>query len=107
LGQYIILKSAVSETEFHIVYHDNSGGLVNGPSDWDIRVVMRVDDVAAWVDGKTAVDSVDFSWAETLETLLPNDLQPASQPHYYANGTTIIAIYEPEQIIFLHSTTTP
>lgn len=104
LSQYVNLKSGVLETEFHIVYHDNGGGLVPGPSDWDIQAVMMVDDVAAWVDGKTEVETADFSWAEGL---LTEGLRPSSQPTYYTNSTTTIAIFEPEQIIFLHSTTTP
>ncbi|MFZ0544346.1 MAG: hypothetical protein WAM60_02840 [Candidatus Promineifilaceae bacterium] len=104
LGRYVTLKSAVSETEFHIIYHDNSGELVGGPSDWDIEAVMRVADVAAWVDGKTRVDSADFSWAEGF---LSEGLRPNSEPVYYTNGTTTIAVFEPEQIVFFRSTTSP
>ena len=104
LGRYVTLKSAVSETEFHIVYHDNSGGGLAGPSDWDIRVVMRVDDVGAWIDGKTEVDAADFSWAEGL---LVEGLRPTSEPVYYGSGTTMIAVFEGEQIIFFRSTTVP
>jgi hypothetical protein len=104
LSQYVILKSNVSETEFHIVYHDNSSGLVAGPSDWNIRAVMRVDDVAAWAEGKTQIDSADFSWAEPL---LSDRLRPSSQPTFYVNGPTTIVIFEPEQIVFLRSTTFP
>ena len=104
LGRYVNLKSAVSETEFHIVYHDNSGGLVPGPSDWDIRAVMVVDDVAPWIDGKTAVETADFSWADSIVT---EGLRPSSQPRYYTNSTTAIAVYEPESIIFFRSSTAP
>jgi hypothetical protein len=104
LGRYVNLKSAVTETEFHIVYHDNSGGLVGGPSDWDIRAVMRVEDVGAWADGKTGVDSADFAWADGL---LTEGLRPSSQPTYYTNQTTTIAVFEPEKIIYLHAITLP
>lgn len=104
LGRYVVLKSAVSETEFHIVYHDNSGGVVGGPSDWDIRAVMRVEDVGVWVDGKTEVETADFSWAEGLVT---EGLRPSSQPTYYANETTTIAVFELEQIVYFRSTTIP
>ncbi len=102
LAQYVTLKSAVSATEFHIVYHDNSNGLVPGPSDWDIRAVMRVDDVGAWVEGKEAVDSADLSWANDL---LTNDLRPISDPTFYANATVELAVFAAEQIIFLRATT--
>ena len=104
LGRYVTFKSAVSQTVFHIIYYDNSGGLVPGPSDWDIRAVMRVEDVTGWIEGKTVVDSADFSWAEGL---LTDELRPTSQPIYYTNQTTTIAVFEPEQIIYFRSTTTP
>jgi hypothetical protein len=97
-------KSAVRQTEFHIIYHDNSGGLVPGPSDWDIQAIMQVEDVAPWVDSKTEIDSADFAWADGL---LTDELRPSSQPTYYTNQPTTNAVYETEQLIYLHSTTTP
>src|SRR5690606_2471586 len=98
------LKSAVLQTEFHIIYHDNSGGLVPGPSDWDIQAVMLVEDTAPWKEGKTAIDTADFSWAGPF---LTDELRPSSQPAYYANQAVTIAVFEPEQIIYFRSTTTP
>ena len=102
LGEYVNLKSAVSETEFHIVYHDNSGGMVPGPSDWDVRAVMVVDDVALWIEGKTVVGTADFSWADSM---VGEGLRPSGSPQYFSNGSTTIAVYEPENIILFYSTT--
>ncbi len=49
LARYLRLKSPVTDTEFTIRYHDNSGGSVPGPSDYDIRAAMQLaDDGAAW-----------------------------------------------------------
>ena len=104
LGRYVALRSEVSETEFHIVYHDNSDGLVPGPSDWDIKAVMVVDDVAPWMEGKTAVETADFSWVDSMVT---ERLRPSSSPLFFSNGSTTIAVYEPENIVFFQSTTTP
>ncbi len=104
LSQYVTLKSAVTATEFHIIYHDNSGGLVPGPSDWYIQAVMQVEDVAPWIEGKTQLYSADFTWADAL---LTEGLRPTSQPTYYTNQTTTIAVFEPEKILFFHSQTTP
>src|SRR5262245_18839405 len=70
LRRYVKLSSAVEATEFHIVYHDNAGGRVPGPSDWDIRVALKVApaDVPAWTGGlqERAAAGVDLSWAITL-----------------------------------------
>lgn len=104
LRRYVELQSAVTQTKFHIIYHDNSGGLVPGPSDWNIQAVMQVEDVAPWIDGKTQLDSADFTWADAL---LTEELRPSSQPTYYTNGATTIAVFEPELIIYFRSTTTP
>jgi hypothetical protein len=65
---------------------------------------MRVEDVGAWVGGKTEVEAADFGWAEGL---LVEGLRPTSQPTYYANQNTTIAVFEPELIIYFRSTTTP
>ncbi|MEP6296930.1 MAG: hypothetical protein ABJ382_06365, partial [Ilumatobacter sp.] len=43
LDRYVTLPTPVSETEFHIVYQDNSRGVVPGPSDWTIEFAVRVD----------------------------------------------------------------
>jgi hypothetical protein len=104
LSQYVTLKSAVTATEFHIIYHDNSGGLLPGPSDWNIQAVMQVEDVAPWIEGKTQLDSADFTWADSF---LTDELRPTSQSTYYTSQTTTIAVFAPELIIYLHSTTTP
>src|SRR5690349_20784423 len=53
LEQYLSLSSPIQATEFHIVYHDNESGLIPGPSDWDMQVVMLVEqgDLARWSEG--------------------------------------------------------
>ena len=44
------------DAEFHIVFHDNSGGLFAGPSDYEMNVAVKVkpDDMARWAAGCTA-----------------------------------------------------
>ena len=53
LVKYLNLYSDVEDAEYHIVYHDNSGGLIPGPSDWDIRVALKVaaEDIPLWTEG--------------------------------------------------------
>ena len=53
LAKYMEMPSEVQDAEYHIVYHDNSGGMIPGPSDWDIRValVIEPDNIYLWTDG--------------------------------------------------------
>ena len=66
LEKYITLFSEVQDTEYHIIYHDNSGGMIPGPSDWDIRVALKIapEDIMLWTDGmkKLISDQIDLDW---------------------------------------------
>ena len=78
LYQYLSVPSNISlgrpldihDAEYHIVYHDNSTGLVPGPSDWDIRVALRIDpeEISIWTEGFEKIDSrkIDISWWDGL-----------------------------------------
>src|SRR5687768_12416748 len=63
LKKYRPLPSKVDGLEFHVRYHDNSGGLVPGPSDYDIRIAARMapGDLEAWVQGCTKAEALDWS----------------------------------------------
>ncbi len=57
LEQYISFKRHYRALEFDIDYHDNSGGLVPGPSDWDIALVAVVpaQELSQWTKDTTPV----------------------------------------------------
>ena len=111
LRRYITLFSAVQATEFHIVYHNNAGGAVPSPSDWDMRVALKVApaDVSAWTDGLQEIDGagVDLSWGTDL---LPDASRWAhtSPPRVYerAGGGVIVAMFASEGVILKHIWTT-
>ncbi|ACY14123.1 hypothetical protein [Haliangium ochraceum] len=81
LGRYLRMKSPVEDAAFLIHYQDNSGGMVPGPSDWDIRAVLQVGaNTAAWHenwkpcevanadagDGDSEAIAEEMRWAEAL-----------------------------------------
>jgi hypothetical protein len=111
LRRYIMLYSAVEATEFHIVYHDNAGGAVPGPSDWDMRVALKVApaDIPAWTNGLQEIDGAgaDLSWGTDL---LPDTSRWArtSPPRVYkrASGGVIVAAFASEGVILKHIWTT-
>jgi hypothetical protein len=107
LRRYVTLYSEVEATEFHIVYHDNSGGRVPGPSDWDMRVALKIapTDTPAWTSGLQEIDGadLDLSWGTDL---LPNTPRWArtSQPRVYerGGGDVIVAVFASEGIVLKH-----
>jgi hypothetical protein len=109
--RYITLYSAVEATEFHIIYHDNAGGAVPGPSDWDMRVALKVapSDILAWTSGlqETEGAGADLSWGIDL---LPDTSRWArtSPPRVYerASGGVIVAAFASEGVILKHMWTT-
>jgi hypothetical protein len=109
LRRYIALYSAIEATEFHIVYHDNAGGAVPGPSDWDMRIALKVAPaaVSAWTSGLQEIDSagVDLSWGTDL---LPDASRWArtSQPRIFQREGIIVAAFASEGVILKHIWTT-
>lgn len=71
LMKYVNCPTKVLDAEYHITYHDNSHGLVPGPSDWRISAAIKVDpgDIREWTDGMEEVpeDQIDTGWWEGLD----------------------------------------
>lgn len=107
LERYLTLHSPVEATEFHVIFHDNSGGFIAGPSDWDIQAVMRVapDDIASWTDGMQRVEAsvVDLAWANAL--LQQSGWLSSSPPLVYERSGSLVAVFEADGIIAKRSWT--
>lgn len=102
LEQYVRFHSTVDKAEFRVIYHDNSGGRLPGPSDWDIQAVMHVADTALWIKDKTKVEPFDLAWAEPFYR---DDLRPSGEPQFYKSAESRLAIFETEQIVLFYATT--
>ena len=106
LQQYLATPSDVQATEFHIVFHDNSGGLVPGPSDWDIQAVIKVTplDLPHWQADLTplSAEGADLAWAYAL---LPTDptWSITSEPQIFQGKESnhIVATFAAEGIVFV------
>ena len=101
LQRYLKLPSEVQATEFHITFKDNRKGMVSSPSDYDIRVAVKVppEKVPAWAADMPKVEPFDVAWARQL---LPKDDRWAvhSTPTFYARDRVFVVTYEPEGIVF-------
>lgn len=106
LQQYLAAPSTILATEFHIVFHDNSRGLVPGPSDWDIQAVIKVAplDLARWQVDLTPLpaEGADLAWAYALLPTAPT-WSITSEPQIFQGktGNHIVATFAAEGIIFV------
>ena len=72
LSCYLVSFSEILDVEYHIFYADNATGWVPGPSDWDIRVALKVkaEDIPLWLDGYSEIpsDEIDLRWWDKILT---------------------------------------
>jgi hypothetical protein len=106
LKRYLSLPTAVEAAEFHVVYQDNSGGIIPGPSDWDIQAALKVapQDLSAWTKNiNRTSQKQDLAWGYSLAQERGWKLQSA--PKVYTAPGEIVAIFEKEGFIFKRLTT--
>lgn len=110
LARYLKLHSRIEAAEFHIRYFDGTQGLVPSPSEWDMRVAMKVApaDIAAWtadVAPTQTPDSTAWGYAPSdlswVHEILPAtaDWKTTSKPKIYTRDATTVIVFEPEGII--------
>ncbi len=119
LARYLRLKSPIADAEFVIRYHDNSGGAIPGPSDWDIQAVLQVDsDIEPWRkawapcadDPQNIPPQFDVTWADDLLRRRPHWQNLKSSPRCYrnpSNASSYAILYEQDKLVLYKNTTLP
>jgi hypothetical protein len=100
LKRYLVLPSAVEAAEFHVVFYDNSGGSVPGPSDWDIEAVFKVapEHLSAWTQNlQVTSQKQDLAWGYRLAQQRGWKLN--ATPKVYTAAGKIVAVFEREGFI--------
>jgi hypothetical protein len=91
LQRYVTFRRDYRELDFRVVYHNNGGGLVPGPSDWDIRVVAVVPpaELASWVPaGATAMATADVTWLADV----PGAERAAGITEWYVEPGSVVGV---------------
>jgi len=99
---YLGSPTELVDVEFHIIVHDNSGGLLSGPSDSDIRAAVKVkeDHLSKWAEGCTAARlEARPPWADALVSGR-DGWDVSSVPDTYRCGREERVIHVHEGIIF-------
>ncbi len=97
LQRYVAFRRGYEELEFHIEYHNNSGGLP-GPSDWDVRVVARVPagELNSWVPtGIAPANTADTTWLERV----PGAINSTEITEWYVEPNRVTGIDRKRAIV--------
>ncbi|MER2559368.1 MAG: hypothetical protein ABTQ32_01530 [Myxococcaceae bacterium] len=100
LCAYALCASPVKDAAFHVVFHDNSGGLLAGPDDSDIRAIVSVDkdDLEKWTRSCTPA-RVDARPEWLSEIASGTGLNPTSAPDGYRCGDELRAIHVKDGLV--------
>ena len=104
LDEYAMGPTTPLAAEFHIVYHDNSGGLIPGSDDYEIIAAVKVkpDDVSRWSEGCESIRTDPRpSWAKELVEGLP-EFATHSPPDTVRCGREERLIHVKDAVIFRH-----
>ena len=110
LSRYLVNQAGLLDAEYEIDYQDNSGNgrTIPGPSDWDMRMVLRVvpDSLNAWTgEGKRQEFAISH---ELWKGLASDSLWKAiSTPVLFTEPGMVKLIHRPEGIVLAYYTTTP
>lgn len=98
LHEYVKFQRTYETLDFDIDYHNNGGGLVPGPSDWDIRIVATVpaSQLSDWIPaGATPSSGSDTEWLKTVPTAL--DLSGVTE--WYVQGSKTVGLDRARRIV--------
>jgi hypothetical protein len=106
LNDYVAFRRTYETLDFDIMYQNNGGGLVPGPSDWDVRLVATVPaaELEAWVPtGVNASTAPDTEWLRSVPTTL--DLSGVSE--WFVDGNRIVGIDRARRVVVYRLSSTP
>ncbi|HMN42881.1 MAG TPA: hypothetical protein PKE29_18725 [Phycisphaerales bacterium] len=98
LHEYVTFRRTYETLDFDIAYHNNGGGMVPGPSDWDLRLVATVpaDEMPAWIPpGVSQTSAPDVAWLKSVPTAL--DLSGVSE--WYVDGNRLVGLDRGNRIV--------
>ena len=98
LERYVTFRREYSDLSFHIAYLNKSGGMVPGPSEWDIRLVAAVPlaELAAWVPpGLAPAPSADTQWLADV----PGDGRAAGIREWYTGPGLVVGIDRKRSVV--------
>lgn len=105
---YAVCPAPALDARFHVVFHDNSRGLLAGPDDLELRAVMLVepDALERWTRGCQPA-RVDARPAWLDELALEKRFVPTTAPDGYRCGAELRAVHVRDGLVVRRITSTP
>ena len=104
IEQYVTFTRTYLYLEYDVEYHNNGGGMVPGPSDWDIKIlaVVPADEIDEWIPtGAQRTDRNPPSWLNAMpDTISTNEIA-----EWYAKGNSVVGIDRTNSIIVYRNST--
>jgi len=103
---YVTFRREYEELDYDVTYHNNSGGMVPGPSDWDIRLIAAVPatDLDAWVP-----NDVEKNEGPPPKWLLdlPGSIERDKITEWYRNSGIEVGVDRTRSLVAYRNTSMP
>ncbi|MCY2992852.1 MAG: hypothetical protein NTY19_33970 [Planctomycetota bacterium] len=106
IEHYVTFRRKYEKLDYDVTYQNNDGGMVPGPSDWDIRLIAAVPptDVDGWIP--TDAEKKDGSPPQWLRDL-PDSIEREGLTEWYRKSGAELGIDRARSIVAYRSTSTP
>jgi hypothetical protein len=98
LERYVNFRRAYRQLDFQVFYQNNSGGMLAGPSDWDIKILAQVpcNELDLWLQGFTLSK-------ESHRIDIQSNLNVDGIRQWYQKPQTKLGLDKKSCIVFYHS----
>lgn len=104
IEQYVTFTRAYLKLEYDVEYHNNGGGMIPGPSDWDVKIlaVVPADEIDEWIPaGTSKTDKDPPDWL----LVMPGNISTNNVTEWYTRGNSVVGIDRKTSTIAYRNTT--
>ena len=104
--KYVTFRRNYKDLEYNVTYQNNGGGIIPGPSDWDIRLIAEVPsaDLDDWIPSDTEKgDGPSPPWLGDL----PGAIAREGIAEWYRKAAIEVGIDRARSIVAYRNTSTP
>ncbi|MFT3787128.1 MAG: hypothetical protein QM770_13330 [Tepidisphaeraceae bacterium] len=97
MERYVTFRRHYESLDFDITYHNN-GGMVPGPSEWDVRLVASVpeNELDQWVpSGVKSVAAGESDWLKSV----PTTVDTSNVGEWYVDGRRVVGIDRSRRVV--------
>ncbi len=101
LERYVSFRRTYIELDFHIWFSNNSGGLVPGPTEWDIRLIAKVppNEIDSWLAPELIPSpDIEKEWLQKI----PGSEQALGITEWYSKQGLIVGVDRERSLVAFH-----